>query len=140
MELFKGSPSDLGGRQDREIRVYRFLDELGIEYERTDHPDEPATTMEACEKIDAVLDVKICKNLVFCNKVSVIVNKLDVYVRLKRLTCFICFCLLVHKVGNESSAALLACTAAEREADFTAVGSEPVINFVNGTFCNRFSA
>lgn len=68
MELLKGSPSDLVGRQDREIRVYRFLDELGIEYERTDHPDEPATTMEACEKIDAVLDVKICKNLFLCNR------------------------------------------------------------------------
>ncbi|MBQ5399478.1 MAG: prolyl-tRNA synthetase associated domain-containing protein [Ruminococcus sp.] len=68
MELYKGSPTDTQGRQDREIRVYEFLDKLGIEYERTDHPDEPATTMEACEKIDAVLNVRICKNLFLCNR------------------------------------------------------------------------
>lgn len=68
MELHKGSPKDKTGREDREIRVYDFLDNLGIEYERTDHFDEPATTMEACEKIDAVLNVRICKNLFLCNR------------------------------------------------------------------------
>lgn len=68
MELYKGSPKDKSGREDREVRVYELLDSLGIEFERTDHPDEPATTMEACEKIDAVLDVKICKNLFLCNR------------------------------------------------------------------------
>ena len=68
MELIKGSPKDRTGRQDRELRAYDFLDRLGVEFERTDHPDEPATTMEACEKIDAVLDVRICKNLFLCNR------------------------------------------------------------------------
>lgn len=68
MELFKGSPNDMTGRQDREKRAYAFLDRLGVEYDRTDHPDEPATTMEACEKIDAVLNVRICKNLFLCNR------------------------------------------------------------------------
>lgn len=68
MELYKGSPADIQGRQDREIRVYEFLDNLGVEFDRTDHPDEPATTMEACEKIDAVLNVRICKNLFLCNR------------------------------------------------------------------------
>lgn len=68
MELLKGSPHDMTGRQDREVRVYRFLDSLSIEYERTDHPDEPATTMEACAKIDAILNVRICKNLFLCNR------------------------------------------------------------------------
>ncbi|MEE3334203.1 MAG: prolyl-tRNA synthetase associated domain-containing protein [Ruminococcus sp.] len=68
MELYKGSPADTQGRQDREIRVYEFLDNLGVEFDRTDHPDEPATTMEACEKIDAVLNVRICKNLFLCNR------------------------------------------------------------------------
>ena len=48
MELLKGAPADMTGRQDREIRTYAFLDALGVAYERTDHPDEPATTMEAC--------------------------------------------------------------------------------------------
>lgn len=68
MELYKGSPQNMEGRQDREKRAYAFLDALGIAYERTDHPDEPATTMEACAKIDAVLNVRICKNLFLCNR------------------------------------------------------------------------
>ena len=56
------------GRQDREVRAYKLLDELGIDFVRTDHFDEPATTMEACEKIDAILNVRICKNLFLCNR------------------------------------------------------------------------
>ncbi len=68
MELLHGSPEEMTGRQDREVRTYTFLDRLGIPFDRTDHPDEPATTMEACEKIDAVLEVRICKNLFLCNR------------------------------------------------------------------------
>lgn len=68
MELLHGSPKDTSGRQDREIRTYKFLDELGIEFDRTDHPDEPATSMEVCADIDAILNVKICKNLFLCNR------------------------------------------------------------------------
>lgn len=66
MELFNGRPQDLSGRLEREIRVYDFLDNLGIEYVRTDH--EPAQTMEDCNKIDKILDVLICKNLFLCNR------------------------------------------------------------------------
>ena len=66
MELFKGRPVDVTGREDREVRVYDFLDQLGIEYIRTDH--ERTDTMEACNEIDAVLDVLICKNLFLCNR------------------------------------------------------------------------
>ena len=66
MELYKGRPTDITGREEREIRVYNFLDNLGIEYLRTDH--EHADTMEACNEIDAVLDVLICKNLFLCNR------------------------------------------------------------------------
>ncbi len=66
MELFRGRPINTENREEREVRVYDFLDELGIEYVRTDH--EPADTMEACNKIDAVLDVIICKNLFLCNR------------------------------------------------------------------------
>ena len=66
MELFKGRPADLTGREDREIRVYDLLDQLGIEYIRTDH--ERTDTMEACNEVDAVLDVLICKNLFLCNR------------------------------------------------------------------------
>ena len=68
MELYHGSPADLSGRNDREIRTYAFLDSLGVKFDRTDHPDTPATTMEVCAEVDAVLDVKICKNLFLCNR------------------------------------------------------------------------
>ena len=60
MELFHGSPADMTGRSAREVRAYEFLDRLGISFDRTDHPDEPATSMEVCAKVDAVLDVRIC--------------------------------------------------------------------------------
>ena len=68
MELHRGSPQTAEGRSDTEMRAYAFLDRLGIEYYRTDHPDEPATTMEVCARVDAVLDVRICKNLFLCNR------------------------------------------------------------------------
>ena len=68
MELLHGSPSDLSGRSEREIRAYQFLDSLGIRFDRTDHPDRPATSMEVCADVDAILDVHICKNLFLCNR------------------------------------------------------------------------
>ena len=68
MELHHGSPSDLSGRSDREKRAYAFLDKLGIPFERTDHPEQPATSMEVCAEVDAVLGVRICKNLFLCNR------------------------------------------------------------------------
>ena len=64
MELFDGRPATNGGRSEREIRTYDFLDSLQIEYKRTDH--EAAGTMEACNEIDAILGVVICKNLFLC--------------------------------------------------------------------------
>ena len=66
MELFNGRPADVKERLPREIRTYDFLDQLGIPYSRTDH--EAATNMEACEEIDRVLDVVMCKNLFLCNR------------------------------------------------------------------------
>ena len=66
LELMKGRPQDCSGRLEKEIRVYDLLDSLEIEYVRTDH--EVADTMEACNAIDAVLDVTICKNLFLCNR------------------------------------------------------------------------
>lgn len=68
MELLHGRPADCTGRLEREVRTYDYLDALGIEYWRTDHPDMPAMTMEDCNKIDAVLGVLICKNLFLCNR------------------------------------------------------------------------
>ena len=66
MELFTGRPENTEGRFPREIRTYDFLDRLGIRYQRTDH--ERADNMEACNVIDAVLGVTICKNLFLCNR------------------------------------------------------------------------
>ena len=66
--LHHGSPDDMTVRSDREVRSYAFLDGLGIDFHRTDHPDRPATTMEVCADVDAVLGVHICKNLFLCNR------------------------------------------------------------------------
>ncbi len=66
MEIFDGRPTELEGRLPREVRTYDFLDSLGIRYKRTDH--EPVDTMEACNEIDKILDVLICKNLFLCNR------------------------------------------------------------------------
>ncbi|MBO4326259.1 MAG: prolyl-tRNA synthetase associated domain-containing protein [Clostridia bacterium] len=66
MELLNGRPENTDGRLDREIRTYDLLDSLGIEYKRTDH--ERTDTMEACNEVDKVLGVVICKNLFLCNR------------------------------------------------------------------------
>ena len=72
MELVNGRPENTEGRLEKEIRVYDFLDSLGIHYQRIDH--EAAMTMEACEEIDRTLSegeensVAICKNLFLCNR------------------------------------------------------------------------
>ena len=64
MELYHGRPENEEGRQEKEIRVYDLLDQLEMDYYRTDH--EPAGNMEACHEIDAVLETIICKNLFLC--------------------------------------------------------------------------
>ncbi len=66
MQLLPGRPTDTAGRLDRELRVYDYLDKLGIDYQRVDH--EAAMTMEACEAVDEVLGILMCKNLFLCNR------------------------------------------------------------------------
>lgn len=66
MELLQGRPEDCSGRLDKEIRVYDFLDRLGISYQRIDH--DAAMTMEDCAAVDAALQATICKNLLLCNR------------------------------------------------------------------------
>lgn len=66
MELYKGRPVNENGRLEKEIRVYDFLDRMGVEYLRVDH--EPAFNMEICEEIDKTLQAVICKNLFLCNR------------------------------------------------------------------------
>ena len=53
MELLHGRPENMEGRLPKEVRVYDFLDNLGIAYSRVDH--EAAMTMEACIAIDAAM-------------------------------------------------------------------------------------
>ena len=66
MELHQGRPVNENGRLEKEIRVYDFLDRMGVEYLRVDH--EPAFNMEICEEIDKTLQAVICKNLFLCNR------------------------------------------------------------------------
>ena len=66
MVLEQGRPASCEGRLEKEIRVYDFLDGLGIDYQRVDH--EPAMTMEACAAVDEVLGAAMCKNLLLCNR------------------------------------------------------------------------
>ena len=66
MQLENGRPADAGQRLPKEIRVYDFLDSLGVSYQRVDH--EAAMTMEACAEIDKVLNAVTCKNLLLCNR------------------------------------------------------------------------
>ena len=66
MELIHGRPVSTEGRLPKEVRVYDFLDSLGIDYYRVDHA--PAMTMEVCAAIDEALEATICKNLLLCNR------------------------------------------------------------------------
>ncbi len=66
LTLKKGRPANTADRQEREIRTYNFLDSLGIEYERIDHP--AAMTMEALGGVDEALGALVCKNLFLCNR------------------------------------------------------------------------
>lgn len=68
MKLENGRPENTEERLEKEVRVYDFLDKLGVEYQRVDH--EAAMTMEACEEIDRTLGdgTAICKNLFLCNR------------------------------------------------------------------------
>lgn len=84
LTIYKGRPSDCSNRQAREVRVYDFLDSLGVSYERIDH--EAAMTMEVCSQIDAAFGrmsledfqhssmeerqnhAIVCKNLFLCNR------------------------------------------------------------------------
>ncbi len=65
LRLCHGRPENTEGRCKEEIRAYDLLDELGIDYLRVDH--EAAFTIDACEEVDEILGVEMCKNLFLCN-------------------------------------------------------------------------
>ena len=62
--LYEDIPSP-EGREEKEMAVYGLLKELQIPYERLDH--EPMETMEACQDVDKLLHIHMCKNLFLCN-------------------------------------------------------------------------
>ena len=64
-QLYTTAP-DKTGRLPKEMDVYSLLDELSIPYERVDHA--VSETMEACENIDMLLGVSMCKNLFLRNR------------------------------------------------------------------------
>lgn len=66
MTLYKGRPTTNEGREEREIRVYDYLDSLGIEYYRVDH--DSVFSDNECEAVEKVLDNVICKNIFLCNR------------------------------------------------------------------------
>ena len=50
----------------KEMDSYLFLESNGVEYIRAEHDE--AATIELCEEIEKVIDAKICKNLLLCNR------------------------------------------------------------------------
>ena len=68
LKLEKGSPTSMEGRRDKEIRCYKLLDSLKLDYWRCDHFDANANTMEDCLVIDSILEAVVCKNLFLCNR------------------------------------------------------------------------
>lgn len=63
---YRGKPKDLDKRQEKERKCYEFLEKIGLDYEVVDH--EEASDMDKCLEIETVLGVKICKNIMLCNR------------------------------------------------------------------------
>lgn len=64
-ELFAGRP-DAGSCVDVELKVYDFLDGLGIEYNTLKHPR--AFTIEECNRVRDKVKAPVFKNLFLTNK------------------------------------------------------------------------
>lgn len=64
MTLYDGAPSP-EGRLEKEMAVYGLLHKLEIPFQRLDH--EAMMTIEACQDVDRILGIEICKNLFLCN-------------------------------------------------------------------------
>ena len=68
MELYTGRPLKVSDRSEKEIRVYDFLDSLGIEFFRLDHAPAFGSETELCREIEDSLGARICKNLFLANR------------------------------------------------------------------------
>lgn len=63
--IYRGRPENPQGRLPKELAAYDLLDSLGIPYERLDH--DPLPTIEACQEVDRIFGLDICKNLFLRN-------------------------------------------------------------------------
>ena len=54
--------------EEREQRVYDFLEAEGIRYGLIRHPEEPGENMEICRKLETRIGAPIPKNLFLCNR------------------------------------------------------------------------
>lgn len=63
-EIYTSAPAEQ--RCAVETASFALLDELGIPYSRVEH--DIANTMEDCAVISDALGIRICKNLVLCNR------------------------------------------------------------------------
>ena len=63
-EIYNAAPTE--SHCEVEMAAFALLDELGIPYSRVEH--DVADTMEDCALISDVLGIRICKNLVLCNR------------------------------------------------------------------------
>lgn len=63
-EIYTSAPAE--DRCAVETASFALLDELGISYSRVEH--DIANTMEDCAVISDALGIRICKNLVLCNR------------------------------------------------------------------------
>jgi len=64
--LYSGRPANNNSRLPVEIAAYDLLDRLGVPFTRLDH--DPTPSIDACEEVEALLGVEICKNLFLCNR------------------------------------------------------------------------
>lgn len=64
--LYSGRPDNCQGRLPVEIATYDLLDRLGVLYTRVDHA--PTPSIEACQEVEALLGIEICKNFLLCNR------------------------------------------------------------------------
>ena len=62
--FYTTAPEDKN-RLDKEMRTYSLLEQLNIPYVRLDH--EVTATIQACEKVEELFQIEICKNLFLCN-------------------------------------------------------------------------
>jgi Ala-tRNA(Pro) deacylase len=61
--IYKEKPQD--NRRKEEMDTYDLLDSLGVGYIRIDHEETPS--IEACDEVEKILGIEICKNLFLCN-------------------------------------------------------------------------